>query len=427
MRCRHWSALVLCSIAGLILTGCRIPLALVPALPETASTVTVRTRLEQPFYSAADGLSAIQLKLNLPGDFAPGERPSLGGGGVLRVSYAPESDPRYPDADFYAWPAQQGWIGELVPGRVISQEFLSRYPGLDGITVRVGTYGADVGRGHGTLRNDVTATVRTAPPGGLEVTTLPGGATVDVIGSREGWIRVRLPDGREGYIDRTLFATLPEPTRRNWGALVLRLYRLEDGTLLRESKLSVADLTDESHVTFHFEPVSDSYQVRYRFEIEAIGSAPGHAVTLWGDARTGDLVFRPSYERQVLAEARLDEGRWSGVQGTLEVRFPAIHPTRDTYLRIELEAGERPLIAHWSNTRPPGGLPLSTSDNPGIWGGVVFNARYMEDVPVLGLSVELARRSLRILLGDRLLAGTYGVLGLAVTIALGWGWRRYGR
>ena len=412
---------------ALWLLGCRVPQTLVATLPESTSTLTVRTQVEQPFYSARDGLTAVRLRLNLPDNFAPGARSSLGGGGTIRIVYAPEVDPRYPDSDFYAWPASQGWIGELLPGRVISQTFLSRYPNLDGITVRVGTYGADIGTGIGRLREDVSAIVREAPIAGREITTLPGGGAVEVIGSREGWVRVRLADRRVGYIDRASFADLPAPTRENWGELLLRLYREGEEAPLREARLRVQGLSDESHVTFRFAPIADSYRTTYRFTIEAVGSAPGHAVTLWSDPATETLVFRPTYASQVLAEAALDAGRWSGVEGTLEVRFAPIQPTRDVYLRLIVEAKERPLIVHWSMVRPPGNLPLASRDDPGIWGGLVFNARYSETVPVGWLVRTVFVRSTRAIFSDPVLGIGYmfvtsGALGL-----LAWGWRKRGR
>jgi hypothetical protein len=418
---------MLLSLAALLVSGCRVPVALVSALPPTASTLTVRTRLEQPFYSAADGLTAVALRLNLPSSFGPDERPSLGGGGTLQVFYAPDVDPRYPDSDFYAWPANQGWIGELLPGRTVEQSFLSRYPGLDGITVRVGTYGADVGSGIGQLREDVTAIVREAPLAGREIATLAGGGPVEVLGSREGWIRVRLADGREGYVDRSAFARLPAPTRRNEGELVLRLYDARTGALLRESRLAVQSLSDESHVTFRFDPLTDSYRVPYRFTIEAVGSSPGHGVTLWGDPARGELVFRPTYAPTLLAEASLDAGSWSGVEGTLEVRFPPVRPTRDTYLRIVIAAGERPLIVHWSNVRPPGGLPLVSQDDPGIWGGVVFNARYAQELPLAATARQAWAGATTLFARDVPLT-----IGLLVTVSLVtasciWSWRRSGR
>ncbi|GBD19055.1 hypothetical protein HRbin27_01558 [bacterium HR27] len=424
---KHRWAYALLLATAILASGCRVPLALVSSLPPTASTVTVRTRLEQPFYSAADGLTAVALRLNLPSSFGPNERPSLGGGGILRVTYAPDADPRYPDSDFFAWPEDQDWIGELVPGRIVEQTFLSRYPGLDGITVRVGTYGADVGTGLGRLRDDVTAIVREAPIAGREIASLAGGGPVEVLGSREGWIRVRLADGRVGYVDRSAFASLPEPTRRNDGELLLRLYDERTSQLLREARLAVRDLHDESHVTFRFDPIPDSYQVTYRFTIEAIGSAPGRAITLWGDPASGTLVFRPSYAATVLAEAPLDAGRWSGVEGTLEVRFAPVRPTADTYLRIVIQAGDRPLIVHWSNVRPPGGLPLVSQDDPGIWGGVVFNARYAQDVSVRAIGHGALNGVAQLFARDvPLLLGYLMVLSL-VLVACAWSWRRSGR
>jgi hypothetical protein len=180
-------------------------------------------------------------------------------------------------------------------------------------------------------------------------------------------------------------------------------------------------------VTFRFAPIADSYRTSYRFTIEAVGSAPGHAVTLWSDPATETLVFRPTYASQVLAEAALDAGRWSGVEGTLEVRFAPVQPTRDVYLRLIVEAKERPLIVHWSMVRPPGNLPLASRDDPGIWGGLVFNARYSETVPVGWLVRTVFVRSTRAIFSDPVLGIGYmfvtsGALGL-----LAWSWRKRGR
>lgn len=424
---RHFWRIALLLFAALTVGACRLPQTLIAELPESASTVTVWTWLEQPFYSKADGLSAIQLKLNLPAGFAADERPSLGGGAVLKVFYASDQDPRYPDRDFYAWPANQDWIGELLPGRVVAVSFLSRYPYLDGITVRVGTYGAEVGQGIGRLREDVSAIVREAPITGLEIAALPGGGAVEVLGSREGWIRVRLPDGRVGYIDRTLFVELPPAARTNKGELRLRLYREGESMVLREVRLPVQELSDESHVTFSFDPIPDSYQVHYRFEIEAIGSSHGHAVTLWGDPTSGEILFRAHYATVLLAEVGLDAGRWSGVDGTLEVRFPPIRPTRDTYLRFVLEARERPLVVHWSNVRPPGGLPLVTPDNPGVWGGIVFQARFLEELALRTVVKQAIARAGQLIWRDWLLMSWYVVILSSTVLTLAWGLVRGGR
>jgi len=418
---------------GLLIAGCRAPLALVADLPPTSSTVTVSTTISQPFYSAADGIDGITIGLNIPTSFTPGTQPALTNGARVEVSYAPELDPRYPDRDFYAWPSSEGWLGELVDGRVVGQSFLSRYPGLNGITVRVSTYGADFAPGTGTLRNDGPVTVREAPIAGNEITVLPGGVQVAVDGAREGWAHVRLPDGRSGYIDEARFASLPPATRHNTGVLILQLYDDQTGALLREAQLNVADVHDESHVTFSFNPLPDSYQRLYRFTITARGSTPGHAVTLRyapadvypegmryeGDTPAGgDLIFRPTFAPTVLTSGALDDGRWSGLTNTIELHLPPAHPTRDCYLRLTIRAGTRPLFVRWSWTRPPGGLPFESADNPGApAGGLVFNAHYTDTVPLGSILHGMASTYVRRVLGDPVLIALEALL---VVGALGW-------
>ncbi|MCS7051986.1 MAG: hypothetical protein NZL87_10250, partial [Thermomicrobium sp.] len=250
---------------------------------------------------------------------------------------------------------------------------------------------------------------------------------VEVLGSREGWIRVRLSDGRVGYVDRALFDRLPPPVRENRGVLVLRLFAVDGAVPLRETRVDVRGLSDESHVTFSFAPVPDSYQVEYRFTVEAIDTESGRAVTLWGDPATGNLVFRPNYAPVVLAEASLDSGRWSGVQQTLEVRFPPISPTRETYLRLVIEARERPLIVHWSQVRPPGGLPLRSADDPGIWGGLVFNARFVDAIPVSAILRSGIARAVHLFAVDPPLLVAYSIVTVAVLASIAWSWRNGGR
>jgi len=422
----------------LLVTACRAPVALVPALPESASTITVYTSAGQSFYSAYDGLRAIQVRVNIPDNFLPGQAPALTGGARMRVTYKPDLDPRYPDRDFYSWPESEGWIGELVEGRIVGQTFFSLYPGLNGITLRVSTYGADFSAGIGRLREGEPAIVREAPIAGREVTVLPGGTEVRVGSAREGWAQVLLPDGREGYVDQRQFASLPPPARLNTGEVVLRLYRLTDGALLRESKLDAARLRDQSHVTFTFLPIDDSYRERYRFTLTALGAPPGSAVTfrfspadvypeghrLEGEAAAeGDLIFRPMYLERVLVDFPLDQGRWSGLTGVLEVAFEPTGPTRDCYLTVTVQAGERPLIVHWSWVRPPGGLPLWSADDPGApAGGLVLNALYAEEVPLLSLMGELARGYFRLFRLDPWLTGAYlvAIAGSLVWLLCSW-------
>ena len=79
--------------------------------------------------------------------------PNPTGGATVTLRYAPEVDNRYPDSAFHDWPDQTKWLGELTGDRTLGQTFYSRYPNLNGITLRVATFGADTGTGEGTLKS----------------------------------------------------------------------------------------------------------------------------------------------------------------------------------------------------------------------------------------------------------------------------------
>jgi hypothetical protein len=156
-------------------------------------------------------------------------------------------------------------------------------------------------------------------------------------------------------------------------------------------------------VTFRFSP-SDVYPEGHRLEGETEAG--------------GDLVFRPVYEERVLVDVPLDQARWSGLTGVLEAAFDPTGPTRDCYLRVTVQAGDRPLVVHWSWVRPPGGLPLWSADDPGApAGGLVLNALYAEEVPLLSLLGDLARGYVRLFWLDPWLSGAYVVVCAG---ALGW-------
>lgn len=365
---RRCASVVLLVIGWLVLAACRAPVMLLPELPPDSGTLWINDRLEQVFFVQVDGIDGVQVRIRPPWEFAPGEQPSLTRGALLRLTYAPEFDQRYPDPSASANAAER-WL-VLTPGQQLEATFISFYPGLEGIAVWVEP-GAPDQRGRSNR----------ASPG----------------------------DGEEA------------------GELRLRLYRADDGVMLRESRIPWPGFGQAPPVTFSFDPLPDSYLVAYRVTLELVGMSD-RSVLVWRDPRSEGMVFRPTFEPVVLAEVPLDRGRYSGVLGTVEVRFPEVRPTRYCVMRITLEAGEAPFLVYWSQSRPPGNVPLRSPEYPDFDGALVFNVRASQDVPVGWLASTLARGVVRRLLHDPLLLAGYGLGfgGMAVLIGLQW-WRSRGR
>src|SRR5690606_20294028 len=148
-----------------------------------------------------DGLSGLTVAV-VPQTGSEGELlPQPTDGARVEVRYASEADPRFPETAFHEWPEGQQWLGEITGDRVVGQSFLSRYPNLAGITLRVATYGADLSPGQGRLNERQAVSVLELPIDGREVASLPGGSLVAVDGAAEGWAAVRLDSGQSGFVD----------------------------------------------------------------------------------------------------------------------------------------------------------------------------------------------------------------------------------
>ncbi|MDI3340886.1 MAG: SH3 domain-containing protein [Sphaerobacter sp.] len=433
---------LLIGLALLLLPGCRVEHLLLADLPRVSGRLTVGGTVSQVFLSPSDGLNRVSLGVVPPSPTKERAVAGLTDGATLEIQYAPEADPGYPDGRFHEWPAEHAWLGELTGRREIGQTFVSRYPNLNGITLRVATFGADLSPGEGRLVDGPPVPVRRLPVDGERITELPGGSTVRVEGSAEGWARVLLPDGQTGYVELSRFQRLPPPGRVNDRDVVLRLYREGEAEPIRTATINARAMHDNSHVTFTFEPLPDSMGARYRFVLTSPAAVPGNAVTFryaeadvypdgtrldGGAPVPGDLIFRPAYAADPpLARIELDRGVISGQTSTLEVAFAPIPDTADRALRLVVRAGQAPLVVTWSEQLPPGGYGLVLSDRQEPpEGALVFNVGYRAEVAlgqvargVLGKIGRDARVDTRFFaLYGVALVGVSGWCGLAV-------WRR---
>lgn len=436
---------LLVTMTGLVaITGaCGIPQVLSSSLPTSQGTISVGKTLSQPFLSPVNGLDgvtvAVQPPLGSDGELLP--HPT--GGATVAIRYAPQADNRFPEGAFHDWPATNQWLGELTGDRTIGQSFLSRYPGLNGITVRVATYGADTGTGNGTLKAGVSVTVRSLPIDGKEIATLPAGSTVMITGAAEGSAHVKLSDGRDGYIALDQFASLPPASRKNTHNVTLSLYRESDMSLVRQSTINASQMRDNSHITFTFEPIANSNNQHFRFVLSSHESTPGNAVTFRFDPTSsfadgqrfeggrvvpGALVFRPTFAPgQPLYQGNIDSFAWSSLTNSFDDRFPAMSNTANRFLSVDLTPGTRTLNVEWSLARPAGGQPMVVDGNaqsPG--GGLVFNVRYRENVSLLGIMSDSIHTVWRDVRTDPSFFGIY-VIVLVGLISLGgvFGTRRW--
>jgi hypothetical protein len=279
---------------------------------------------------------------------------------------------------------------------------------LNGITLRVATYGADTGTGEAKLKAGPPRDVLQLPVDGDVVSTLNGGSVVQIVGAAEGWAQVSLGQNQSGYLPLDDFASLPVPARHNTADVTLTIYREGDTRALRSVKINASQMHDNSHVTFTFDPISDSDGQRYRFVVTSPDSTPGNAVTFRVQPQTsyregtryadgqpvaGALVFRPDFApAPPIYEAKVDTLQWSSLISAFSGSFAPRQRTADRFLSVDLTPGTRPLSVHWSLIRPDGGLPISVDGNnktPG--GGLVFNVRFQGQ---LGLGAVL-RESVR--------------------------------
>lgn len=439
-RCLGVLALLLVLLATT--AACRVERMLMPGLPEEAGDLLVTDTLTQTFSAPSDGLNQLSIGVVPMTPTSGRVVPSLTHGATFEIHYAPELDPAYPDGAFHDWPEDQAWLGELTGERSVGQTFVSRYPNLNGITLRVATYGADLSPGLAQLVDGPPVPVLLMPVNGEPITELPGGSRVVVDGAAEGWVRVRLDGGRAGYIHRDHFVELPPSDRVNDRDVLLELYREGDTEPLRTARLNAAEMHDNSHVTFRFEPIADSHDVRYRFTLTSPDAEPGNAVTFryasrdlypdgtrfeGGDPVEGDLIFRPAYAPgEPLYRGELDQFVLSGQTNALEGTIPPLEGTLNRSLRLVIRAGDAPLPVTWSTQLPPGGerLTVSGGERP-VPGALVFNVGFRGDLP-LG---SIAHASLlSIGRSARHDPGFFMLYGLALVGAAGWGlWALVGR
>ncbi len=423
--------------ALVLLPGCEIQQVLTRSLPETAGPISIASTVTQPFYSPSDGLDGLSIGIARDETTTIDETGRLKTGATAEIQYAPETDPRFPEPGFHDWPSGQTWLGELTGQQVIGQSFTALYPNLDGITLRAANFGADISPGKAVLAKGPPVPVLALPIDGKPVTTLPGGSSVRIEGSAEGWANVQLDDGQTGFIDLSRFAELPPPTRINDRDVIFTLYREPEMTEVAKVVVNARDIHDLSHVTFRFPPISGSATSRYRFTLTSPDSTPGNAVTFWyapanvyadgtryeGDqAAGGDLVFKPSYKPGApLYQGAIDTFAASGQTDAMDVRFPPVADTADRYLKLVVRTGQQPVSTYWSRLRPPGGLPLVVEGDATVPpGGLVFNVGYSSDFPLATLGGQTISGALYAARQD---PGFFALYLVAVLAVLGW-WGR---
>ncbi len=375
---RRWvgRALLLIAITAglLLLAGCGVPHGLSSGLPDQAGSVFVGKLVSQPFLSPSNGLDGVTVAAIPPTNSAGALFPQPSGGATVAIRFAPQADNRFPEGGFHDWPATNKWLGELTGGSRYGQSFLSRYPNLDGITLRVATFGADTGTGSGKLKPGADVDLLQLPVDGKKIGAISGGSTVSVEGSAEGWAHVKTSDGLDGYVPLAAFAELPAPGRKNTHDVTLTLYQEPEMIVVRTATINAADMHDNSHVTFTFDAIPGSNGETYRFVLSSPDSTPGNAVTFRyapttsyadgsrydGDTKvSGALVFRPDFaESAPLYQGNLDTFEYSSLTNAFSDSFHVTTDTADRFLSVDVAPGTRPLNLYWSLIRPPGGDPI---------------------------------------------------------------------
>lgn len=422
--------LLILPLVVVVAAGCGLQTALTPSLPDVAGTVAVGTTLAQAFQAPSNNLNRLNLGIGA-GTGSPG---SLSGGATIAVAYAPEADHRYPQPNFHDWPSTEKLLPELTNGVREGQSFVSPYPNLDGITVRIATFGGDLRPGEGRIKPGDAVTMLSLPVDGKNIGSLPGGTSVRVTSSVEGWVGVDAGDGQIGFVKLTDFASLPPPWRTITHGLTLELIDATSGRILREARIQPGELHDNSHLTFQFQPIAESRGKRYRFEISSPGAQAGSSVALYyepngsyadgqryvsGQPAEGDLVFNPEYASgKPLYTGKLDSFGWNGQTNSLQGSFPAIGGVGGLYMKVIVTRGGGPLVLEWSQIRPPGGQPLSVAGNPNAPpGGLVFNATFDQPVAVGAMVSQPAHWVRGQASSDPVFIGIYGLVVLA---CLGW-------
>ncbi len=431
-------------VGAFVLAGCSVSTSLVPAMSEEDGRFGFDTQVRQPFYSEADGLHKLTIRFypeGFPGSQVPVDASQ---GSAIVLDYAPDQDPRFPEPAFHEWPEHQEWLPELIEDMRYEQTFCSPYPDLNGIELRVATFGADLSPGTGVLQPFDTVEVLELPEVGQHAGFIPGGSEVEVVAATEGWARVEFNDDQAGWIRFENFAELPDAYRTNDKDVVLELYEQDGDEPIRESVVNAADMYDISHVTFDFDRYDGALDQCFRFVVTSPESSPGNAITLRfdpdspyddgqailnGDPVDGDIVFSPLYDLQApLYRGFLDDYEWAAPLDAFEARFDPIDNTADRYLEVRVETGNVPINIPWSRNRPPGQRPLAVDGMPEApQGGLIFNAAFHQDVPLGEVSRIFGRDLLSRARMDQLFFGGLGLLLLGTALGGVVIWRRAGQ
>jgi hypothetical protein len=368
----------------------------------------------------------------------PAREGAWSSGARLQMVYAPRFDLRFPERDFYHWHESDIWLPPVV-GEIARQTFVSPYPDLAGIEVRISTLGGDLSAGDALIGGAATD-VWTLPFGGEYVTTLPPGTHVWVTGSAEGWARVELPQERSGFVPLAAFSLLPEPASRPQRPLRLTLLDAS-GNLLRSTEVPAEELRDNAHLLIPFEPLPDSQGAAYVFTL-SVSDEPGHPGVLIRATTTeryaegtrleagmpvaGEVVFRPHYapsppllDREVDRTPR--HGDW------LVIDDPP-HVPDGLLVALRLVPGAGPDASHLRYGLTPGRVPyggVRAVDAQGVQqsGALLVQTSFTRNVALRSILADAARR-LRSSAGDDLPFTLAYVLGLGSLSAAGvWLWR----
>ncbi|HMM41858.1 MAG TPA: hypothetical protein PKA95_08150, partial [Thermomicrobiales bacterium] len=376
--------------------------------PKTTPAELQQRQAALPADARSGGLDELRVALRL--DAEPGRAWQTGA--RLQLRYDPDRDPRFPERDFHVWDPVDAWLPG--GGLTTTQTFVSPYDRLDGVTLRIATFGGDLSPGPATV-GDRPVDVRAMPVDGTLVETLPASTVVEALGTAEGWAQVRLSDDDEGFVPLGALAEVTPPATRPAGSLRVALLDAA-GAVLRETAVSATDLHDNSHLTVRFDPVEDAAgrSFAFRFDVPTGVTLRVAAGDAYADgARDGgadDLLFRPSWaEQPLLADAAVDALPRSG--DWVELRdAPDIRP--GTAVAIEVAPGGGPdakdlLIGTTPGRVPYGAWPADGLDETGSLG---IQTRYQRDVDLGGI----ARAG-----GAALRAGARADLGFAALLVVG--------
>jgi len=309
-------------------------------------------------------------------------------GARLQARYDPDRDPRFPEREFHVWDESDRWLpGD---GLTTTQTFASPYDRLEGVTLRIATFGGDLSPGPARV-GDAPVDVRALPVDGSLVETAQPGAAVEALGSAEGWARVRLADGREGFVPLGALAEVQPAASRPSGPLRLTLLD-GSGAVSREVVVPGAELRDNSHLTVRSDPVEDAagraFAVRVdlpagvTLRVTAGDSYPEGA----RDGGADDLVFRPVYAGQpLLADAAVDALPRSG--DWVELRdAPDVRP--GTAVAVALVPGDGPDAERLMVGTTPGRVPYGAWPADGLaeMGSLGVQARYERDIDLGGIA-----------------------------------------